>query len=87
MGMGFDVPPIIRPWDDPLKRACLARLLRLRAPVQWPNSRRTVALKECHGILPMPGGVAFKRAGDPNVGEFSDAIVLKEFGDVPEDFE
>ena len=30
------------------------------------------------------GAVAFKRAGDPNVGEFSDAVVLKKFGDVPE---
>jgi len=29
--------------------------------------------------------VAFKRASDPNVGEFSDAVVLKKFGDVPED--
>ena len=25
------------------------------------------------------GAVAFKRAGDPNVGEFSDAVVLKKF--------
>jgi hypothetical protein len=32
-----------------------------------------------------PGAVAFKRTGDPNVGEFSDAVVLKKFGDVPED--
>jgi hypothetical protein len=31
------------------------------------------------------GAVAFKRAGDPNVGEFSDAVVLKKFGDVPND--
>jgi hypothetical protein len=31
------------------------------------------------------GAVAFKRAGDPNVGEFSDAVVLNSFGDVPED--
>jgi hypothetical protein len=31
------------------------------------------------------GAVAFKRGGDPNVGEFSDAVVLKKFGDVPED--
>ena len=31
------------------------------------------------------GAVAFKRAGDPNVGEFSGAVVLKKFGDVPED--
>jgi hypothetical protein len=27
----------------------------------------------------------FKRAGDPNVGEFSDAVVLMKFGDVPND--
>jgi hypothetical protein len=27
----------------------------------------------------------FKRAGDPNVGEFSNAVVLNKFGDVPED--
>ena len=29
--------------------------------------------------------IAFKRAGDPNVGEFSDAVVLKKFGNVPND--
>lgn len=33
------------------------------------------------------GAVAFKRTGDPNAGEFSDAVVLKKFGDVPDDFE
>lgn len=31
------------------------------------------------------GAVAFKRAGDPNIGEFSDAVVLKRFGDVSDD--
>jgi len=31
------------------------------------------------------GAVAFKRSGDPNVGEFSDAVLLKKFGDVPND--
>jgi hypothetical protein len=31
------------------------------------------------------GAVAFKRACDLNVGEFSDAVVLRKFGDVPED--
>ena len=30
------------------------------------------------------GAIAFKRTGDPSVGEFSDAVVLKKFGDVPE---
>ena len=32
------------------------------------------------------GAVAFSRKGDPNIGEFDDAVVLKAFGRVPEDF-
>lgn len=31
------------------------------------------------------GAVAFSRRGDFNVGDFDDAVVLKTFGDVPED--
>jgi hypothetical protein len=43
------------------------------------------AMRRAEGMSSDPanaGAVAFKRAGDPNVGEFSDAVV---FGDVPED--
>jgi hypothetical protein len=32
------------------------------------------------------GAVAFSRKGDPNIGEFDEAVVLKTFGRVPEDF-
>jgi hypothetical protein len=32
------------------------------------------------------GAVAFSRRGDPNLGEFEDAVVLKTFGQVPDDF-
>ena len=32
------------------------------------------------------GAVAFSRSGDPNIGEFDDAVILKTFGQVPEDF-
>lgn len=32
------------------------------------------------------GAVAFSRNGDPNIGEFDDAVILKTFGQVPEDF-
>ena len=32
------------------------------------------------------GAVAFSRSGDPNLGEFQDAVILKSFGEVPEDF-
>jgi hypothetical protein len=31
------------------------------------------------------GAVAFSRTGDPATGDFSDATVLKKFGDVPDD--
>jgi hypothetical protein len=33
------------------------------------------------------GAVAFSRSGSPELGEFDDAVVLKSFGDVPEDFD
>jgi hypothetical protein len=29
--------------------------------------------------------MAFSRSGDPNLGEFADAVILKTFGQVPED--
>jgi len=32
------------------------------------------------------GAVAFSRSGDLNLGEFEDAVILKTFGQVPEDF-
>lgn len=31
------------------------------------------------------GAVAFSRSSDSNIGEFSDAVLLKAFGDVPGD--
>jgi len=32
------------------------------------------------------GAVAFSRSGDLNLGEFEDAVILKAFGQLPEDF-
>jgi hypothetical protein len=32
------------------------------------------------------GAVAFSRSGDPNLGDFEDAVILKIFGQVPDDF-
>jgi hypothetical protein len=31
------------------------------------------------------GAVAFSRTGDPATGDFSDAKVIRQFGDVPDD--
>jgi hypothetical protein len=31
------------------------------------------------------GAIAFSRQGSPELGEFEDAVILKTFGDVPDD--
>lgn len=31
------------------------------------------------------GAIAFTRTGDPELGEFEDAVILAKFGDVPDD--
>jgi hypothetical protein len=36
-------------------------------------------------VLGHTGAVAFSRTGDPATGNFSDATVLRKFGDVPDD--
>jgi hypothetical protein len=33
------------------------------------------------------GALAFKRSGDPNIGNFHDATILKMFGEVPENLD
>jgi hypothetical protein len=33
------------------------------------------------------GALAFKRTGDPNMGNYGDATVLKKFGDVPDNLD
>jgi hypothetical protein len=32
---------------------------------------------------PNVGAIAFSRGGDPNIGEFKDAVILKTFREVP----
>jgi hypothetical protein len=44
--------------------------------------RRAELLSRAPGSI---GAVAFSRTGDPMAGEFSDALVLKKFGEVPDD--
>jgi hypothetical protein len=44
--------------------------------------RRAEAMARATGSI---GAVAFSRSGDPMAGEFSDARVLKTFGQVPDD--
>jgi hypothetical protein len=44
--------------------------------------RRAEILSKAAGSI---GAVAFRRTGDPMIGEFGDAEVLKKFGNVPDD--
>jgi len=43
-------------------------------------ARRSLSRKPGH-----VGAVAFSRTGDPAIGEFGDAKVIRKFGEVPED--
>jgi hypothetical protein len=36
---------------------------------------------------PNVGALAFKRSGDPNLGNYGDATILKTFGEVPENLD
>jgi hypothetical protein len=49
-----------------------------------PNAAvmRAEALSRKDGYV---GAVAFSRSGDPATGDFSDATVIRKFGDVPDD--
>jgi hypothetical protein len=55
-------------------------------PMECPSS--AVAISRAEGMCKMfghTGAVAFSRAGDPATGHFSDAKVIRKFGDVPDD--
>ena len=43
---------------------------------------RAAALSRKDGNI---GAIAFSRTGDPSLGEFADAVLLRSFGDVPSD--
>ena len=48
----------------------------------------TTALRRAEALSHAPGhvgAIAFSRSGDPLMGEFSDAKLLRAFGNVPED--
>jgi hypothetical protein len=44
--------------------------------------RRAEILSRAAGSI---GAIAFSRTGDPSIGEFSDAQLLRKFGQVPDD--
>ena len=55
---------------------------RKNARVRPLRLRRAELLSRSAGCI---GAVAFSRTGDPMIGEFGDAQVLRKFGNVPDD--
>lgn len=55
-------------------------------PIECASAGTAILLAE---VLPktagVVGAVAFSRTGDPDIGIFDDAVVLKRFGEVPTD--
>jgi hypothetical protein len=46
----------------------------------------TQAISRARALASMKAGaVAFSRTGDPDIGEFADAVVLFKVGDVPDE--
>ena len=55
----------------------------LECPTEGAAIRRAEAMARHQANA---GAVAFSRSGDPTLGEFEDAVILKTFGEVPENF-
>jgi hypothetical protein len=51
---------------------------------EMPNEGAAIRRAESMSRDPSNGGaLAFRRSGDPNLGNFGDATILKSFGEVP----
>ena len=51
---------------------------------EMPNERAAIRQAEAMSRDPAnAGALAFRRSGDPNMGTFEDATILKSFGEVP----
>jgi hypothetical protein len=65
--------------DSISRLSCSA--LRLPPLVRPPQRRATLLVSPDR---PFSHALAFKRSGDPGMGSFTDAVVLKTFGEVPD---
>jgi hypothetical protein len=53
-------------------------------PQECPNEGAAIRRAEAMSRQePNVGALAFKRTGDPNLGQFNDATIIKSFGEVP----
>lgn len=52
----------------------------VECPSATAAMRKAISLAERHG-----GAIAFQRTGEPDVGEFKDAVILGKYGKTPDD--
>jgi nucleotide-binding universal stress UspA family protein len=59
---------------------------KVGAPLQAQS--RDQAVRRAERLAKEQGGaIAFSRTGDPEFGDFEDAVLLGKFGDVPDEFQ
>jgi hypothetical protein len=57
-------------------------------PQECPNEAAAVRRAEAMSRTePNVGALAFKRTGDPNLGQFNDATLIRSFGEVPKNLD
>jgi len=55
---------------------------------EMPNERAAIRRAEALSRDPAnAGAIAFKRSGDPSMGNFDDATILQSFGEVPKNLD
>ena len=54
---------------------------------EMPNERAAIRRAESMSRDPANAALGFKRSGDPNMGNFDDATILKAFGEVPKNLD
>ena len=73
----YAVMPFVRDEDGNL---CPDEAVECQSPGGAASRARALAVTKA-------GAVAFSRTGDPDIGDFSDAVIIAKVGDVPPDLE
>ena len=73
----YAVLPFVRDEDGNL---CPDEPVECQSPAGAASRARALAVTKA-------GAVAFSRTGDPDIGDFSDAVIIAKVGDVPPDLE
>jgi hypothetical protein len=77
--MGVVTYFVIQPFE-------LSKKGRLFAGTAVPAQHRDTAIRAAERVArEKAGAIAFSRTGDPEMGEFDDAVILASFGSVPDD--